>query len=43
VAFKRDVIAFGGDGACSAVLRIYQPKPEVQNGNWKAPPLRKAS
>ncbi|MCI0430059.1 MAG: DUF1254 domain-containing protein [Rhodospirillales bacterium] len=29
-------------GPFYTVLRIYQPKPEVQSGKWKAPPLRKA-
>ncbi len=30
------------DGHFYTILRIYQPKPEVQSGKWKAPPLRKA-
>ena len=30
-------------GSFYIVLRIYQPKPEVQSGKWKAPPLRKAA
>jgi hypothetical protein len=28
-------------GPFYTVLRIYQPKPEVQNGTWKAPQLRR--
>lgn len=30
------------NGPFYTVLRIYQPKPEVQSGKWKAPQLRKA-
>jgi hypothetical protein len=30
------------DGPFYTVLRIYQPKPDVHSGKWKAPQLRKA-
>jgi hypothetical protein len=26
-----------------ATMRIYQPKPEVISGAWKAPPLQKVN
>lgn len=30
-------------GPFYTILRVYQPKPAVQKGQWKAPPLRKAA
>jgi hypothetical protein len=31
------------NGPFYAIMRIYQPKPEVVSGAWKSPPLQKVN